>query len=751
MISEKVAAIQQYLFIHGRIKKAGTLAAMSVLLLAAGTLRCSAASGLPETIRFGGDAIYPPFEYLHQGEANGFNVDLAKSIGRIGGKRVIHELGDWPEVVAELERGRLDVVPMFISARRAQRFAFTTPFLVVSHAIYARHGARPVHRVTELAGRRVAVEHRSYAEQQFRDHKLGIVAVSTANTAQALAAVATGRAEYAVLAIPSAITIIRDQKLGIRQLGPPLWPREYAFAVRRDRPEMLAWVQSAYDAAIAEGAYDSIYGAWRKHLLTFGLGVQPSTPWGIVIASALLFAGFIGFARLYQLRHNASAETNQALREIDAAKAEAVYFFEVDAETRLPRTPRFLREVDQAIAPPNGAGPARTSGEMMMCIVELTELSTVTHSLGRAHLETVLRDFASALKSRCDGPVGYLGRGVFALCTAPENAERLYEEGLSAEEQEAGLYSHFNAGISRYPQHGTTAVDLLKHAETALTFCRSIGRRWAEYDVAMEPNAVDLAIIDSLRKRKLQGMYSVLQPKLDLSTYEITGAEALVRWNHPQFGLIPPTRFIPLAESAGLISLITKTMIDEAVRCSVMLRRHHLPSSISVNISIRDLVESDLPMIVQRALRRHEGSARDLHLEITETSVANDFKHTIGILSQLRAMGVQLSVDDFGTGFASLAYLSFFPIDEVKIDRAFVSDMLTNRKNLSIVRSTILMANELGLRTVAEGAEDLETQTALAQLGCDQLQGYVLSKPLAEADYVQFLMRHGRDIETLDD
>ncbi|MCW8194191.1 EAL domain-containing protein [Proteobacteria bacterium 005FR1] len=742
--SENAAAGQRYLVIRGSLWQASTFAALAVLLLTFATLRCSAAAGVPQTIRFGGDAIYPPFEYLHRGEAKGFNIDLARSIGTSGGKRVTHQLGDWPEVVAELERGGVDVLPMFVSESRAQRFAFTTPFFVVSHAIYAKHGTEPVHLIAELAGRRVAVEDRSYAEQQFRNLELGIKAIPTLNTAQALEAVATGSAEYAVLAIPSASTIIRDQKLAIRQLGPPFWPREYAFAVRRDRPEILAWVQSAYDTAVAEGDYDSIYEHWRKRLPTVGPSIQVPMLWGVAIASAVFLGGFIGFARLHHLRQNASAETNQALREIGAAKAEATYFFEMDAETRLPRAPRFLREVDEAIAPFNTAHPVESTREMLMCIAELTQLSAVTHSLGRDHLEAVIRDFASALKARCDGPVGYLGRGVFALFTSQGNAQRLYEQILAAEKREAGLYSHFNAGVSRFPRHGRSAVDLLKHAETALTFCRSTGRRRAEYDPAMEPDEVDIGIVESLRKRKLQGLYWVLQPKLDLSTSKIAGAEALVRWNHPQFGSIAPTRFVPLAESAGLISLITRTMVDEAVRCSAMLRQQHLPSSISVNISIRDLVESDLPELVRQALQKHEGNSGDLHLEITETSVAKDFRHTIGILNELRAMGVQLSVDDFGTGFASLAYLSFFPIDEVKIDRTFVSDMLANPKNQSIVRSTILMANELGLRTVAEGAEDLETQAALAQLGCDQLQGYVLSKPLAEADYVQFLIQHAK-------
>lgn len=176
-------------------------------------------SAVPETITFGGDATYPPFEWLHKGEAKGFTVDLAKAMGKAGGARVMHKLDDWPDVISGLENGRLDVVAMFTSQKRAEKFAFSSPFYIVSHAIYASTSAEPVYVAKELAGLPVAVEDRSYAQQQFREMEIDIVPVLTTDTLDALNTIQEGRATYAVLAIPSADQLIRDLGLPLRKLG----------------------------------------------------------------------------------------------------------------------------------------------------------------------------------------------------------------------------------------------------------------------------------------------------------------------------------------------------------------------------------------------------------------------------------------------------------------------------------------------------------------------------------------------------
>jgi EAL domain-containing protein (putative c-di-GMP-specific phosphodiesterase class I) len=200
--------------------------------------------------------------------------------------------------------------------------------------------------------------------------------------------------------------------------------------------------------------------------------------------------------------------------------------------------------------------------------------------------------------------------------------------------------------------------------------------------------------------------------------------------------------FIPLLENSGLIGQITEQMIDEAVRVAALLRKRGVPCCISVNIAAYDLIETQLSAVVRHALVRYQGLPSDLKLELTETSVATDPQRVKNVLVELSELGIYASVDDFGTGYSSLSYLSVFPIRELKIDRSFVTDMLDNPRNHSIVRSTILMARELGLATVAEGVEDDRTLQMLKKEGCDVAQGYVIARPLPEADFFEFMHTH---------
>ncbi|MCW8193168.1 EAL domain-containing protein [Proteobacteria bacterium 005FR1] len=722
----------------GRVGKTSILprsSEISVVVAGIAALLASSSShaDIPEMIKLGGDATYPPFEFSRKGEVRGFNVELARALGQAGDRQVTCELGDWPEIMAEFEKGNLDIVPMLVSEERAERFLFSPPIYVVNHAIYAAEGTTPIYGVDELEGRLVAVEDRSYAQQRLEELGIDAVTILAANTPEALEAVQQKRADYAVLATPSASRSIGDLDLKVDRLGPPFWSRPYAFAELCERKDLLLWMQDALDSAVASGAYRSVHDKWRKDLPDAYVGQYGPRLWP-PIAGVLLLLVVAGFVYLHRLRRNAEARAEQFRHRSDAAEAVAAYLHDNDGETGLAKTNAFLDQVDRSIAGRRHEVLDDPTRDML--VVELTRLSELLHILGRERVNELVKEFAANLRSRCKGPVGYLGRGVFALFSSRENIRDLHQQMLLTQGRaDQTLYSRAVAGLARFPEHGGSAVELLKSAETALTVSRATGRQWAIYSPAMEPDENDFEILECLRSGHLEGLHPVFQPKLDLASGTITGAEALVRWNHPRLGAIFPTQFIPLAERAGLVSFVTSRMIDEAVRLSSMLRKEGLPSSISVNISISDLTETDLSNVVQEALQRHGGNAGDLHLELTETSVASDFERTRDVLVQLHALGIGLSVDDFGTGFASLSYLSVFPIDEVKIDRTFVADMVTNARNRSIVRSTVLMAKELGLRTVAEGAEDAETQAMLSAFGCDQLQGYVLSKPLGEVEY----------------
>jgi EAL domain-containing protein (putative c-di-GMP-specific phosphodiesterase class I) len=220
------------------------------------------------------------------------------------------------------------------------------------------------------------------------------------------------------------------------------------------------------------------------------------------------------------------------------------------------------------------------------------------------------------------------------------------------------------------------------------------------------------------------------QPKADFRTGRISDVEALVRWIHPDLGLVPPNDFIPLAERSGLIGPLTEYVLLEAIERAADWRGRGLDIRVSVNLSVRSLMDLELPNRVGVMLAEANLPASFLELEITESTVMADPVRAKRVLQPLADMGVRLSIDDFGTGYSSLAYLRQLPISELKIDRSFVSAMTTSENDAVIVRSTVEMAKNLGLETVAEGVETPEEEAALQRLGCDFLQGYLLSRPL---------------------
>lgn len=721
-----------------KLRSRGGLGVGALGMCVVGFLFCPLAfTSPPEKITIAGDANYPPFEWREDGEPLGFNVDLAKAMAGVTNTHLEYHLGDWPDALAALERGDVDVVPMFASEHRDGHFLFSSPFYFISHNIYAQRDAPPAYTLDALAGRRIAIEARSYAHQKIVAAGLEVDAVLTSNTARALQRVVQGEADYAILAQPTADSLIRRLNLPVEKLGPPLWPSAYVWAVHRNRPELLQWLQGVLDVAIGTGQYEAVYTTWEDELE--GRARSPRS-WLTLLAFTgvlLLIAGLM-VAWSWTLRTTVKARTrdlSSALARAREAESRALHLYHHDTDTGLAKAQHFVTLVDEKLATSDAA--------MEMLVIKMVQLNELVKLLGKRYSDSAIREFADHIRSRSQDPCAYFGRGTFAIFSDRDTVRSLFESLVAKWSLETrGIYSHIVAGSAFFPEHGHSGEDLLLRAETALAVSRSTRRRRMVYNPSMEPDASDLEIVAAFRSSNLEGLYAVFQPQLDLREDSLTGAEALARWNHPLLGKVAPVRFIPLIEKAGLVSAVTSHMISEAVRMSAQLRRYNLPSRISANITISDLIETDLPGMIQQALKSHQGVAADLKLELTETSVASDFHVVREVLEQLHQLGVCLAIDDFGTGYSSLSYLSVYPFDEVKIDGSFVRDMTRNQKNWSIVRSTVALAAELGLHTVAEGAEDSAALKILRELGCDQVQGFVVSKPLSEADFLAFVRGH---------
>jgi EAL domain-containing protein (putative c-di-GMP-specific phosphodiesterase class I) len=287
-------------------------------------------------------------------------------------------------------------------------------------------------------------------------------------------------------------------------------------------------------------------------------------------------------------------------------------------------------------------------------------------------------------------------------------------------------------GIAYIPDHGQDLSTVLRCADVAMYTAKRSGTGFAFYTVEQDTHSpTRLAMLAELRHAiEENGLMLHYQPKLELRSGRIVGAEALVRWEHPQQGLLMPDDFIPLAEHTGLIRPLGLWVVEAALRQCKAWQRAGIRLKLAINLSTRNLHDPLLPETFERLLRRHDLEAGWLQVEITESALMADPDHSMRVLSALERMGIRLAVDDYGTGYSSLAYLRRLPVEELKIDKSFVMDMTREENAAVIVRSTIELGHNLGLRVTAEGVEDRATWEMLAAESCDLAQGYFFSQPL---------------------
>jgi predicted signal transduction protein with EAL and GGDEF domain len=298
-----------------------------------------------------------------------------------------------------------------------------------------------------------------------------------------------------------------------------------------------------------------------------------------------------------------------------------------------------------------------------------------------------------------------------------------------------------SVGVAIYPEHGADPKTLLRHADVAMYVAKRGGGGYAVYSCEQDMNAPErLELIGQLRDAiHNDELILYYQPKLSLSTGRCIRVEALVRWRHSKRGLVAPDQFIPLAEQTGLIRPLTKWVLSAAVRQCRLWQDAGMTISVAVNLSMRNLHDPDLVEQIAALLQTYGVAAQLLKVEVTESAVMTDPTRALETLSRIRDMGVEVSIDDFGTGHSSLSYLKQLPVAEIKLDRSFVRDMQLNDNDFAIVRSTVELAHQLGLRVVAEGVEDRATWDLLVGMQCDAAQGYYMSPPLPASELATWM------------
>ncbi len=302
-------------------------------------------------------------------------------------------------------------------------------------------------------------------------------------------------------------------------------------------------------------------------------------------------------------------------------------------------------------------------------------------------------------------------------------------------------------GMALFPDHSHEPDQLLLRATVAKNDARSAQQRIHVYQDGREERRVrQLAILGDLRRAvRHDELKLFLQPKISLCDGQVCGAEALVRWDHPTFGWLQPGEFIGVAERFGNISLITHWALAAAVRECRLWVEEGLEISVSVNLSSRDLLDQNLPIVILELLRDHDLSPRYLTLEITEEALVRDFSRATLVLQCLRDLGARISIDDFGTGYSSLAQIKNLPVDELKIDRSFVMGLPQDRADAAIVHVAVDLAHSLGLEVVAEGVETASALQWLADHGCERAQGFLFSRPMPAEAFGEWVARYAAE------
>jgi diguanylate cyclase (GGDEF)-like protein len=478
-------------------------------------------------------------------------------------------------------------------------------------------------------------------------------------------------------------------------------------------------------------------------------GVQLDQGW-LALTVAIVALGLIGITSLMLLldSHMAS-RTRRHAAQLEQANERLQYAASHDGLTGLPNRTLLTDRLQQAIAQAQ-----RTQTRFATVVIDLDRFKSVNDSLGHLAGDELLREIAARLtpQLRTSDTLARMGGDEFVILLQSVQGRADAETVLGKVQREivrpmmiggVELEVSGSLGVSMYPQDGHDAATLLKHADAAMYHAKNAGRNCCQFFVeGMASFAREKLEMESGLRRAVANKEFVLhyQPKVDTQSGRIDGAEALIRWNHPTLGMVPPVEFIPIAEETGMILPIGEWVLREA--CQQLRRWHdlgHTRLRMSVNLSAEQFQQSNLVGVVKSALKDANLEASYLELELTESSVMRDAERSVRILAQIAALGVRISVDDFGTGYSSLSYLRRLPLHKLKIDRSFIRDIETSNDDTQIIKAIVSMAHSLKLQVTAEGVENSAQFDFIRSLGCEEYQGYLCSAPLPAEDFVEAL------------
>ncbi len=517
--------------------------------------------------------------------------------------------------------------------------------------------------------------------------------------------------------------------------------------------------------------------AWRADTLTYELGYELQPSFETLVAKARLgqpdeyewmyqrqdgsefpvslavaplrdnnqtICGFLFMAADITERRRANAQLIDSQREMERRANH-------DGLTGLPNRAR-LHDV-AAIAIHNAQKHIHKTALMLL---DLNRFKDINDTLGHAIGDQILKEIANRLQTMLIRHGAYLyrlGGDEFAILMAKvaEGDEAIslasfIDASLRRPIEADGITLEIGGsiGIAVYPDHGESSHALLRCADVAMYSAKANSQPLAFYDSTQDAHSPRRLMLmaelgNAIRQDELILHY---QPKVDIQSGQCLCCEALIRWHHPKLGLVPPNEFIPMAEMSEIIKPLSEWVLSRSLSEVKTWHDKGIPMKVAINLSARNLIDYDFPGIIEKHLKRTGFPANHLELEITESALISDPERSLQIIQRIHDLGVHFAIDDFGTGYSSMAYLKRLPLSILKIDRTFVSDMMNDEQDATIIKSTIGLAHSFGLSVVAEGVEDTDTLAALSELQCETSQGFIHSPPLPMSDFQTWYSRH---------
>jgi len=460
--------------------------------------------------------------------------------------------------------------------------------------------------------------------------------------------------------------------------------------------------------------------------------------------------GTVGAGRDITQLKKIQSDLQESLKILDLQKDKLEYQAKHDYLTGLPNRILFMDRLEESIKSQNSK-----NNKVALLFIDLDHFKEINDSLGHYIGDKVLVEVTKRIENRMKegDTLSRLGGDEFCVILNDiENLDDISELILEWKEDfkkailvdNNSLYIGMSVGISLYPNDGDTASTLLQNADAAMYKAKSDGRnRYCFYNEDMTKKAHERVFLESALREAFVNDELVVyfQPQIDARENKLVGMEALVRWQHPKLGLIPPDKFINLAEITGMIVELDRIVMKKAIKEFSTWHYQGLKvGKLSLNLAIKQIEQADFVDFIKELLSDKDCLAHCIEFEVTETQIMNDPEKSIKVLQQLDEIGISIAIDDFGTGYSSLSYLKKLPIDKLKIDKSFVDGLPTNSDDIAIAKTIISLSKNLNIKVIAEGVESEDQKEFLVENGCDLIQGYFYSKPLPSKEMGDFLI-----------